>query len=121
MSWSISFFIAVVIAALAMLTVAARYAAASGRYDKAIRRLADRPARLPLAGSPLAMMRAVNADLADRDELDRMVVSGAIDDPEIQEMHRIQSIRLRQCIAVGIASFLGIIPVSLALYQLLGP
>jgi hypothetical protein len=103
------FFVAFGLVAIVMSVLIARFAVADGRYDTAVRALAGRPSLIEDADSPLAVMRAVNADVADRTLLDDRVATGAIDDPLIQELYRVRSLRLRQAIVGGAASFVVVI------------
>jgi hypothetical protein len=114
------FFVAVGLVAIMMVVLGARFAVAEGRYDTAVRALAGRPSLIEDADSPLAVMRAVNADLADRTLLDNQVATRVIDDPLIQELYRVRSLRFRQVLIGGMASFVLVIPTSMLVNLIFG-
>lgn len=103
------FLIAVIAVAPIVVFLMGRFSRAEGRYSQEVRIAAGRPSHMEQLGSPGGLMRAVDTDVADRKELDRLAAAGRFG-VEVQTLYVERTRRLRQ--AVGSVA---VIPVALAL------
>jgi len=105
------FFIGSAIFVVVVAILGGRFVLAEGRYDAAVRQASGRPARRGPT-SPLAMMRAVNAEVSDRDDLDRRAKNGEFGE-QIGELYRVRTKRFRQAMVGGFAALLLTFPLNI--------